>query len=61
MNINKAELELGWKPGHDLHEGLLKTVKWYLDHMDWVEGIRKQEDYQSWLGKNYTDRVEAEK
>jgi dTDP-glucose 4,6-dehydratase len=61
MNINKAELELGWKPRHDLHEGLRKTVNWYLDHADWVEGIRKQKDYQSWLDKNYSDRVEAEK
>jgi dTDP-glucose 4,6-dehydratase len=59
MNINKIELELGWKPKHDLQEGLVKTVGWYLEHVDWVEGIRKQKEYQSWLDKNYSGRVEA--
>jgi dTDP-glucose 4,6-dehydratase len=58
MNINKIEMELSWKPKHKLKEGLLKTVRWYLDHGDWVESIRKQIEYQSWLDKNYTERVE---
>ncbi len=61
VNISKIAHELGWKPGHDLHAGLLKTVKWYLEHGYWIEAIRKQKDYQSWLDKNYTDRVEAQK
>jgi dTDP-glucose 4,6-dehydratase len=61
MNINKIGLELGWKPKHELQEGLLKTVGWYLEHTDWLEGIRKQTEYQSWLDKNYTERVEAKK
>ena len=59
MNTEKIRLELGWKPGHDLREGLLKTVRWYLEHPGWVETIRKQEDYQAWLEKNYTERVEG--
>jgi dTDP-glucose 4,6-dehydratase len=61
MNINKIGLELGWKPKHDLHQGLVKTVGWYLEHGDWVEGIRKQKEYQSWLDKNYSGRVEVQK
>jgi dTDP-glucose 4,6-dehydratase len=61
MNINKIGLELGWKPKHSLHEGLLKTVRWYLEHDDWILAIRRQKEYQSWLDKNYTDRVESRK
>jgi dTDP-glucose 4,6-dehydratase len=61
MNTHKIRLELGWNPKHDLRAGLLKTVRWYLDHEDWVEAIRGQKEYQSWLEKNYTLRKEDEK
>jgi dTDP-glucose 4,6-dehydratase len=59
MNNHKIEQELGWIPKYGLHEGLLKTVRWYMDHGNWVEAIRKQKEYQSWLDKNYTDREEG--
>jgi dTDP-glucose 4,6-dehydratase len=58
MNIGKIGLELGWKPKLGLREGLQKTVYWYLEHGDWVEAIRKQTQYQSWLDQNYTERKE---
>jgi dTDP-glucose 4,6-dehydratase len=61
MNINKIGQELGWKPKYSLRDGLLRTVRWYLDHPDWVMAIRKQEEYQSWLDKNYTGRSGSEK
>jgi dTDP-glucose 4,6-dehydratase len=61
MNIAKIGRELGWQPSHDLRAGLLKTVRWYLEHGGWVESIRKQAEYQSWLDKNYTGRVEEPK
>jgi len=61
MNINKIERELSWKPKHDLREGLIKTVHWYLEHGNWVEAIRKQKEYQSWIVRNYTGRVENQK
>jgi dTDP-glucose 4,6-dehydratase len=57
MNINKIGQELGWQPKYPLKEGLLKTVCWYLEHGDWIQAIRKQKEYQSWLDKNYTGRV----
>jgi len=59
MNTDKIELELGWQPKHGLREGLLKTVHWYLEHDDWIQAIRIQKEYQSWLEKNYTERVEG--
>jgi dTDP-glucose 4,6-dehydratase len=61
MNINKIRLELTWQPKHGLREGLLKTVHWYLEHGNWIQAIRKQKEYQSWLDKNYTERVESQK
>jgi dTDP-glucose 4,6-dehydratase len=61
MNINKIGQELGWQPRHPLKEGLLKTVCWYLEHDDWIQAIRKQKEYQSWLDRNYIERVEGRK
>ena len=61
MNIGKIQLELGWHPKFALKEGLLKTVRWYLEHGDWIKAIHRQKKYQSWLEKNYTERVESKK
>ena len=58
MNINKIGLGLGWQPEHDLREGLLKTVRWYLENEDWIQAIRKQKEYRSWLDRNYLERGE---
>ncbi len=56
MDITKIRRELGWQPRHSMTEGLLETVRWYLDHPEWVESIRAKEDYQGWLDKNYARR-----
>ena len=56
MNITKISTELGWKPRESLVSGLRKTIDWYLDHPEWVESIREQDDYQQWMEKNYSNR-----
>ena len=56
IDDSKIKAKLGWAPRHSLEEGLLDTVKWYLDNMDWVETILKEKDYQAWLDKNYEER-----
>jgi dTDP-glucose 4,6-dehydratase len=61
MNIDKISAELGWQPKYNLHDGLLKTIGWYLEHEDWIKAIRKQKEYQSWLDQNYTQRPEETK
>jgi dTDP-glucose 4,6-dehydratase len=61
MDIRKIRHELGWQPKYTLKEGLLKTVHWYLDHGDWIQAIRQQKEYKSWLDKNYTGREEGRK
>jgi len=56
MNIDKINRELGWKPKHNLKQGLLSTVQWYLDHQEWLENISKENDYQKWIMHNYQKR-----
>jgi dTDP-glucose 4,6-dehydratase len=61
MNTDKIGRELGWQPRYALKEGLLKTICWYLEHPDWIQAIHNQEEYQTWLNKNYSERVEGRK
>ena len=56
MDITKIRSELGWTPKHDIESGLRETVKWYLDHMDWVSAISKQAGYNDWVEQNYARR-----
>jgi dTDP-glucose 4,6-dehydratase len=56
MDSSKIKRELGWTPRHNLNQGLLDTVEWYLAHPEWTLAIRKQLDYQSWIAKNYEER-----
>jgi dTDP-glucose 4,6-dehydratase len=37
LNTEKIEREIGWKAKVKFEEGIEKTVKWYLDNMNWVE------------------------
>ncbi|WP_456397409.1 dTDP-glucose 4,6-dehydratase [Desulfurobacterium sp.] len=36
LNTKKIEKEIGWKAKVNFEEGIEKTVKWYLDNIDWV-------------------------
>ena len=36
--------------------GMAKTVAWYLDHADWVQGVTSGA-YREWVGRNYPDRA----
>jgi dTDP-glucose 4,6-dehydratase len=56
MDITRIERNLGWRPRQTLTTGLLHTVKWYLEHPDWIDAIRKQQDYKGWLARNYQER-----
>jgi dTDP-glucose 4,6-dehydratase len=56
MNIDKIHAELGWAPKYNLEEGLRKTVSWYLDHIDWLNAIIAEKDYQNWMQINYQKR-----
>jgi dTDP-glucose 4,6-dehydratase len=38
----KIEDEVGWAPQVDFEEGLRRTVRWYLEHRDWVRAVRAE-------------------
>jgi len=52
INASKIASELGWKPKQTFESGIQKTVQWYLDHQDWVEGVVSG-SYRDWVAKQY--------
>lgn len=52
INASKIAAELGWKPKETFDTGIRKTVQWYLDHQDWVEGVVTG-SYRDWVAKQY--------
>ncbi|MBF4990936.1 dTDP-glucose 4,6-dehydratase [Methylophilus sp. QUAN] len=57
IDASKIEQELGWKPQETFETGIRKTVRWYLEHHEWVARVTSGE-YQHWLNKNYHERGE---
>ncbi len=48
LSIEKIKREIGWKANVNFEEGIQKTVKWYLEHLDWLKKkIRYLKDYWS--------------
>lgn len=52
INASKIERELGWKPIETFASGLRKTVRWYLEHQDWVEHVSSG-SYREWVKRHY--------
>ena len=42
IDASKIERELGWRPAHTFETGLRETVRWYLDHQDWVAQVTRK-------------------
>lgn len=40
INASKINTELGWYPLETFETGLRKTVKWYLENLDWCERVQ---------------------
>jgi dTDP-glucose 4,6-dehydratase len=36
IDASKIKKELGWQPNETFESGMEKTIKWYLDHEEWV-------------------------
>ena len=43
IDSTKVEKELGWKRSYNFEEGIIETVKWYVDNQDWIENIQSGE------------------
>jgi dTDP-glucose 4,6-dehydratase len=55
IDATKIHRELGWKPAETFDTGIRKTVRWYLEHMGWVDNVASGE-YRNWLDRNYGAR-----
>ena len=55
IDATKSRAAFGWLPAETFATGIEKTVRWYLDHPDWVQGVMSGE-YRRWLEKNYDKR-----
>jgi dTDP-glucose 4,6-dehydratase len=58
MDIAKIRRELGWQPAESFASGLKKTVRWYLEHQDWVGEVTSGA-YRNWVETNYAERGNA--
>lgn len=55
IDPGKITKELGWTPETDFETGIVKTIRWYLEHQDWVEEITKG-DYINYYDRMYAGR-----
>jgi dTDP-glucose 4,6-dehydratase len=52
MDTRKIERELKWSPQETFESGIRKTVRWYLEHGEWVRNITSGA-YRQWMAKQY--------
>lgn len=52
IDASKLESELGWRPAETFETGIRKTIEWYLNHSEWVDGVTSG-SYRDWLKKQY--------
>ena len=55
IDPSKIARELGWYPETPFTVGIEKTVRWYLDHQDWVDEVVSG-DYQKYYEQMYGNR-----
>jgi dTDP-glucose 4,6-dehydratase len=52
IDAGKIERELGWTPQESFASGLRKTVRWYLDNLDWCRHVQDGSYQRQRLGVN---------
>ena len=55
IDCTKAKSQLGWERKMTFEQGLLATIRWYLNHGEWIKNIQSG-DYKNWINKNYTEQ-----
>ncbi len=55
INAEKLRRELGWVPQRSFETGLRETVKWYMEHADWVRNVTSGA-YERYYAEMYGDR-----
>jgi dTDP-glucose 4,6-dehydratase len=52
IDARKIEEQLGWRPAETFATGIRKTVRWYLEHGDWVASVVSG-GYREWIDRQY--------
>ncbi|HEX3986570.1 MAG TPA: dTDP-glucose 4,6-dehydratase [Acidobacteriaceae bacterium] len=60
IDATKITQELGWEPAERFESGLRRTVRWYLDNLEWVGNVRSGA-YLQWIEQNYGERLTGER
>ncbi len=55
IDSSKLRNELGWEPSLQFEEGIEKTIRWYLDHQQWMDDVTSGE-YVKYYDSMYKDR-----
>jgi dTDP-glucose 4,6-dehydratase len=45
INTSRIRTELGWTPKVDFNRGLGRTIRWYIDNLDWVKSCVNLESF----------------
>ncbi len=52
---DKIKSEIGWEPETMFAEGIKLTIRWYMEHMDWMANVTSG-DYQKYYEEMYKGR-----
>jgi dTDP-glucose 4,6-dehydratase len=52
INSAKIKQELNWQRAETFESGIRRTVRWYLDHPEWVESVQTGA-YREWIRLHY--------
>ena len=55
IDPTKITRELGWTPETKFEDGIVKTIRWYLDNQKWVKNVTSGE-YQNYYESMYKNR-----
>ncbi len=55
IDSSKAQSDLGWSPEVQFENGIARTIRWYLEQREWLEGVTSGE-YQRYYDTWYADR-----
>lgn len=55
IDPTKIKEELGWYPETKFEDGIIKTIKWYLENKEWMKNVTSGE-YQKYYERTYSNR-----
>ena len=58
INSKKIQSELGWFPKYSFKDGLLETIYWYLNNLEWCRNVQKKANYKGErIGLNIKSKI----